>query len=107
MLRLDRSIWALAVFAVGFAILIAIVSHYFLIPALHAGQDAAPEQRRQLAAVATLLLAVVLAMLCVGVLLVLSVRRRLRFMERSEQKTKYIDAWAESARRLQDRASEL
>lgn len=93
------------VFLAGFAGLISLLSRYFLIPALLAANDATAAQKRQLSAVATLLLAVVLFILGVGLMLVFRVRRF--FFPRStgsesRQHTSCVDAWSESARRMKN-----
>lgn len=95
------------VFLFGFTVLILVISHHFLIPALLVTRDATPQEKRHIQAVATLLLAVVLFILMVGLLLVLRVRR---FFVSSpaptRQKTEYIDAWAEAGRRARDQTDE-
>ena len=66
-----------------------------------AAQDATPGQKRELAAFSRLLLAIVLFILCVGILMIFRVRRF--FFPRASakrQKTEYIDAWAEAGKRL-------
>lgn len=98
--RFPRSIWAVLAFFVGFTVLIAIVSHYFLIPALEAAQDATPLQKRHLTAYSRLVLAIVLMILFVGMLFTFRVRRF--FQPRGQaQKTEYIDAWSEAGKRAQ------
>jgi hypothetical protein len=102
--RPARSLWAMIAFLAGFTILITVLAHYFLIPAMEAAQGATPTQKRQLSAYSTLLLAVVLFVLGVGLVLVFRVRRF--FFPRATsapQRTEYIDAWAESARRFDER----
>src|SRR4029079_1940110 len=73
--RLRQSLWAMVVFLAGFSALISVVSHYFLIPALLASHDATPAEKRLLSGSAALLMAVVLFILCVGIMLVFRVRR--------------------------------
>jgi hypothetical protein len=102
--RPARSLWAMIAFLAGFTILITVLAHYFLIPAMEAAQGATPAQKRQLSAYSTLLLAVVLFVLGVGLVLVFRIRRF--FFPRATsapQKTEYVDAWSESARRLEKR----
>ncbi|WP_428938491.1 hypothetical protein [Fontivita pretiosa] len=106
-LRAGRAIWTVVVFLAGFAALISLLSRYFLIPALLAAHDATASEKRQLSAVATLLLAVVLFILGVGLMLVFRVRRF--FFPRStgsesRQQTSYVDAWTESAKRFKNQS---
>ena len=85
----------------GFAVLIAYVSIWYLIPAMRAAQVASGEERRQLAAHSRLLLCVVLFILFAGLLLTFRFGRY--FAPRVGEKTKptdYPDAWTESARRV-------
>jgi len=86
----------------AFAILIAIVSHYYLIPALDAAKNATPPEKRWLVASSRLLLAVILFVVIAGIFLAFRVGRF--FFPRPSRprvKTQYIDAWAESAKRLE------
>lgn len=101
--RPAKSIWPLVLFLVGFSVLIWIVSDYFLIPAMTVAKEATREQKRQLVAHSRLLLAVVLLILCIGILMLFQIRRF--FFPRSlgtRTKTEYVDAWAESAKRLKE-----
>jgi hypothetical protein len=101
MFRSGRTIWALVAFLAGFSLLIWVVSDRFLIPAMAAARDATDLQKRQLMATARLLLAVVLMILSVAIILLFQIRRFFFPRQRPEkQKTEYIDAWAESARRM-------
>ena len=85
----------------GFAVLLAFVTRWYLIPALEASHVATGEQKRQLAANARLLLAIVLLILVAGILLTFRFGRYFapRVGEKSKP-TEYTDAWAESARRV-------
>ena len=85
----------------GFAILIAFISRWYLIPAMEAAQNATGVEKRQLVAHSRLLLAVVLFILVAGILLTFRFGRY--FVPRGGEKakpTQYPDAWAESARRV-------
>jgi formate hydrogenlyase subunit 3/multisubunit Na+/H+ antiporter MnhD subunit len=99
--RSGRIVWATLAFMAGFAILPAFVSRWYLIPAMEASRVASGEQKRQLAAHAWLLLAIILFILISGILLTFRFGRY--FTPRVGEKpkpTQYVDAWAESARRV-------
>ena len=99
--RAGRSYWAVLLFFVGFAVLISVVSFYYLMPAMDAALDATPRQRRGLAAYSWLLMAIVLFIVFVGLMITFRFGRF--FLPRSTpppSKTKYVDAWAESAKRI-------
>jgi hypothetical protein len=93
--------WAMICFLSGFALLLALVSRWFLLPAFDAARTATPPERAHLSAVATLMLAVVLFILIIGLLLVFRLRKYiLPSAPRRRARTEYIDAWAESAKRF-------
>jgi hypothetical protein len=99
--RAGRVVWATLAFLAGFAVLIAFISRWYLIPALQASQVATRLEKRQLAAHSSLLLAIVLVILVAGILLTFRFGRY--FVPRVGEKTKpteYSDAWAESAKRV-------
>jgi len=99
--RAGRTYWAVLLFFVGFAALIVLVSFYYLKPAMEAALEATPKQRRGLAAYSWLLMALVLFILFVGLMMTFRIGRF--FLPRSTPppaKTKYVDAWAESAKRV-------
>ncbi len=99
--RAGRTPWAVLLFLVGFAALIAFVSYDYLIPALRAQARATPDQRRHLAAQSWLLMSLVLVILLIGLMITFRIGRF--FFPRSAPppaKTKYVDAWAESGKRL-------
>jgi hypothetical protein len=94
-------VWATLAFMAGFALLLVFVSRWYLIPALEASRVASGEQKRQLAAHARLVLAIVLFILVAGILLTFRFGRYFapRLGEKSKP-TQYVDAWAESGRRV-------
>jgi len=99
--RAGRTTWAVLLFLVGFAALIIFVSFYYLMPAMDAALSAGPKQRRHLAAYSWLLMSLVLLILFVGLMMTFRIGRF--FFPRSAPppaKTKYVDAWAESAKRV-------
>ena len=73
--RLRRTLWGMVALLCGFEALLAILTWYYLIPALQASNAADANQRRQLSALAMLLLAIVLVMLAVGLMLIFRIRR--------------------------------
>lgn len=97
-----RIYWPTLAFLLGFAVLIYVVSVWYLLPALDAARDANPVEKKSLAAHARLLLAVVLVILVCGI--VLTFRFGRFFLPRPReprQRTKYVDAWAEAANRIE------
>jgi heme/copper-type cytochrome/quinol oxidase subunit 2 len=99
--RFRRSMWAMVAYLVGFAILITFIAWYYLIPAMDAARNATANQRQQLSAYSLLLMAILLLVVFVGIVLTFRVSRY--FFPRppgSRTQTKYVDAWAESAKRL-------
>lgn len=99
--RPGRTPLAVLLFFVGFAALLVFVSFYYLKPAMAAWLDATPAQRRGLAAYSWLLMALVLFALFVGLMMTFRFGRF--FFPRTTPpptKTKYVDAWAESGKRM-------
>ena len=95
-----QSIWAVLGFLTLFAGLIVFVSFWYLFPAMAAAQHATHSQRREMAAHALLLMAVMLVILLCGLLLTFRIGRF--FFPRPTPKrtrTQYVDAWAEAGRR--------
>jgi hypothetical protein len=105
--RAGRTYWAVLLFFLGFAALITLVSFYYLLPAMDAALDATPRQKRGLVAYSWLLLAIVLFILFVGLMMTFRFGRF--FQPRTTpppSKTKYVDAWAESGKRMSVPAAE-
>jgi O-antigen/teichoic acid export membrane protein len=101
-LRGGYSQWGVIAFLLAFFVLVVVVSHAFLIPALTAANGATQDERRRLAAYSALLLVVVL--FCLGVGLFMAFRFGRFFFPRPSSpriRTKYVDAWAEAGRRMQ------
>jgi CDP-diglyceride synthetase len=97
----------MAAFLLGFAVLILFIAYYYLLPAMEAARSADASGRRQLSAFSTLLLAIVLFSLLVGLAMTFRIHRF--FFPRPLPKrtqTEYIDAWQESARRYDLAADE-
>jgi hypothetical protein len=89
-------------FLLAWAVLIVFVSRYYLYPALRAAGDASAENKKVLSAHASLLLALLLFMLVVGLILTFKTGRFFQPRKRKPAKpTNYPDAWTESARRLE------
>jgi H+/Cl- antiporter ClcA len=100
--RRGRIYWATLAFLIGFAILIYVISDWYLLPALDAAQGANASEKRTLAAHARLLLAVVLVILVCGIMLTFRFGRFFFPRHREPQgPTKYVDAWQESGKRMQ------
>src|SRR5689334_9117056 len=100
--RVFRASWAMIVFLAAFFVVLIVVSDYYLLPAMQIAPRATPTEKRWLSAASALLLAVVLFVLGAGLVMVFRVGRF--FLPRSQgqrTETKYVDAWAESARRVQ------
>ena len=95
--------WSALVFLVVFTLLLIVVVSYVLVPGLEAIRDEklTPEEKRSLQAWYRLLMFVLLFILFAGV--VLTFRFGRLFFPRAtapRTQTKYVDAWAESARRM-------
>jgi ABC-type dipeptide/oligopeptide/nickel transport system permease component len=95
-----RSIWPPVAFLGLFAILLAIVSHWYLIPALSAFADANPDQRRLLSVHALLLMSVLLVLLALFLILIFRLGRSWFTSSGRPKPTQYVDAWAEAGKRL-------
>jgi|SRR5579884_1606260 len=98
---LVRLATGLIAYLIGFAVLLAFISHYYLLPALAAAKTATPAEKRILVAHSRLILAIFLIVLLVGLFLTFRVARF--FFPRPPRQNKpttYPDAWSESARRL-------
>ena len=96
-----RTYVAVVVYLLCFTVLLIVISKMYLLPAMEASRDATPQEKKQLAAFARLMLAVVLFVLFAGLLITFRIGRF--FIPRplaSRKKTEYVDAWAESGRRM-------
>jgi len=94
--------WAMVIFALGFSALILMVTHFYLFPAMQAAQGASVVEKASLRAHSSLLLAVMLFILLVGLLLVYRTGKWFRGQQAEQKriKTEYVDAWAEAGRRM-------
>jgi hypothetical protein len=103
---LSRSLVAILVYLVGFAAVLVVVCRRYLIPAVSAAASAIErhdlQQRKELAATASLILAVVLFVLFAGLLLAFRMGRFFFPPQRPprQKPTQYVDAWEESGRRM-------
>lgn len=91
----------MAVFLLAFIGLLSFVSFYYLLPAADAAANATPVQRRQLSAYSALLMAVILVILCCGLILTFKIGRY--FIPKPSPRRQAfpdIDPWTESARRM-------
>jgi H+/Cl- antiporter ClcA len=99
--RILRLTVASLVFLAGSTAIIILVFRGYLGPAYEAWRKATPQQKHLLSASSTLLLAVVLVVLLLLLIALFGVRRYFHFHQmRSRSKTEYVDAWAESAKRM-------
>ena len=99
--RSGRIYWPTLAFLLGFAVLIYVISDWYLLPAMDAARDADAAGRRSLAAYSRLLLAIVLVILVAGILLTFRFGRFfLPGQGERRRPTQYVDAWRESANRI-------
>jgi len=101
--RSGRTLWAVLLYLVGFAVLLLMVTRFYLMPTLIAEHRAGvtPEQRRILVAHSRLVMVLLLLVLLLGLLLTFRIGRFF-FPRQTEPRkpTKYVDAWEEAGRRL-------
>lgn len=101
--RSGRTLWAILIYLFGFALLLLIVSQFYLIPTLTAEHRAGvtAEQRRILVAHSRLVMVLLLVVLLLGLLLTFRIGRFF-FPRHNEPRkpTQYVDAWEEAGRRL-------
>jgi hypothetical protein len=104
--RPARTPWAAVAFLAAFAAGLALLSHFYLIPALRAfliaREQGDKHGAKAITATSALLLAVILVILIAGILLTFRIGRF--FFPRKtgpRTKTKYVDAWAESGKRME------
>jgi hypothetical protein len=101
-----RALIAIILYLSGFAGVLMLVCWRYLFPAIRAAASAIehhdPQQKRELAATASLVLVVVLFVLFAGLLLTFRMGRF--FFPRPHppraKPTEYVDAWEESGRRI-------
>jgi hypothetical protein len=104
--RLGRTQWGVLVFLTGFAVGLLVLADLYLIPASRAFFEAKKlgdqTGTKAISATSALLLAVILFILVVGIILTFRVGRM--FFPRAtgpRVRTKYVDAWAESGKRME------
>src|SRR2546426_2725956 len=100
--RSGRVHWSAVAFLIVFTVVALAVTYYAMRPAAAAAHDAPVEVKRHIVAWFRLLLAVLLLILFFG--LVLTFRFGRLFFPRGGSprvQTQYVDAWAESAKRVQ------
>jgi len=101
-----RPRWSVLVFLAGFSAGVVVLAYYYIFPALRAFHEARANGDKAganaISATSALLLAVLLLILVTGILLTFRMGRL--FFPRNPpppSKTEYVDAWAESAKRMQ------
>src|SRR5271170_3534139 len=97
--RQARTYVRVIVYLLGFVVLLLVVWHSYLAPAIDAAQHADIKGKKTLQAVSQLMLALVLVYLLIGLILVFRVGRF--FFPRpgpgpQRTKTKFVDAWTEA-----------
>jgi len=104
--RPGRSQWAVLAFLIMFTVGLVALAYYYLLPAhrafLQARQQGDQHGLHAISATSALLLAVVMLILVSGLLITFRIGR-LFFPRNSPPRTKtqYVDAWAESAKRME------
>ena len=107
--RAIRLLVASVAFILASAAMIVIVFRGYLKPAYEAWRQADPQQRSLLSASSTLLLAVVLVLVLLLLITAFGVRRFFHLGRHGPDraKTHYVDAWSESARRMNTPARDI
>ena len=96
-----RSVGPFIAFLVLFLILLLVVSHWYLLPALDAFNHADARGRRLLGLHALLLMSLLLVILILFLVILFRVSRYFfPGPPRPRIKTKYVDAWAEAGKRM-------
>jgi hypothetical protein len=98
--RIFRLSWSLLLFLLGFFALLVLITHQYLLPALQIIPNATTSEKRWLSVASALLLAVVLFVLGAGLVMIFRVGRFFSRSSDARTTTKYVDAWAESGRRV-------
>ena len=99
--RSGRSHWAAVAFLFSFVLILIAVCYFYLFPALEAYKHGSPQERARLRAYSALLVALLLFVLIAGLLLTVRIGRFFFPQPDSPRvKTKYIDAWSESGKRM-------
>jgi hypothetical protein len=102
--RAGRLVVPAIAFLAGSTLLLLIVCHWYLLPALTYFDGASPHDKKRLAAYSLLMLVVVL--FCLGMMLLMALRIGKRLFPPPSgppSKTDYIDAWSEAGKRLRDK----
>ena len=98
-----RSFLPLIGFLGAFAVILVLVVNRYLLPAAQVAIGADKTAKKHLAAISSLVLVVVL--FCVFALLFIVYRPGRMFLPRKSEprtKTRYVDAWSESAKRMSE-----
>ena len=100
--RRGQSRWTILAFLIGAVVIVWLVLEKYLLPAVLASRNIDEMGRKHLAALSSLVLAVVMVLLLAW--LILLIRPGRFFLPRKaapRSRTTYTDAWAESARRME------
>jgi hypothetical protein len=100
-MTMRRTYTGVLLYLCGFALLLLVALNNFLVPVLHAAAHNGHAAHQKLAAISWLLLWIILTYLISGLMLVFRVGRFFFPRPRPPRhRTQYIDAWAESAKRI-------
>jgi hypothetical protein len=107
--RRARTYAGMVIYSAGFVLLLLVVWHSYLAPAIDAAKHADFKGKQTLQAVSWLMLSVVLAYLLMGWVLVFRIGRF--FFPRpgpgpKRTQTKYIDVWAEAGKRMKEKGDD-
>jgi hypothetical protein len=103
--RRGQSVWAFIAFLALFVVLLLIVCHWYLLPALGVFYDKGIDKAGKQLLSAQAMLLMTLLLLIFGAMMLLLFRLGRIFFPRPWKKrtqTKYVDAWAEAGKRFKE-----
>ena len=102
--RPGRATWSVLAFLAAYVLIVAAVAYYYLVPAMRAYFSAQQTNdtrgQRAISATSTVLMLVLLLILVSGLVVSLRVSRYFFPRKTTRTQTRYVDAWAESAKRM-------